>query len=357
MIRTLIFSTFVLASGVVSAQNLPVSQAAETKKAVLEEFTAYRCGNCPLGHETSNTIIDDLGEENVLVIAYHIGGLAVPTSENVPDFRTADGDIMWNHFNVVGTPSGPVNRGSFNSNNFVLNASSWSPNATAIVADTADANVALDVSVNHNTREVTINSEVFYTNNSNETHYISIGYLEEGIISPQISYNSTWNENYFYPNGDYYHRHVFRGYINSADGDAIDASSTNVISNDYTFTVPTDHNGAPINIYALEFYAILHEGLNGPSDSKVINAAKSIDAFVTIEENEIRALVIAPNPNNGTFSIQGLELDDTVLLTDLSGRNVDYARNGKEIRIDASGYYLITVIGNEGIGSGRLIVE
>jgi hypothetical protein len=291
------------------------------------------------------------------VIAYHIGGLAEPTSANEPDFRTADGDIMWNQFNVIGTPSGPVNRGSFNSSGFVLNASSWSPNATAIVADTADANVALDVSINHNTREVTINSEVFYTNNSNETHYLSIGYMEEGIVGPQITYNSAWNSNYFYPNGDYYHRHVFRGFVNSANGDAIDASLSNVISSDYTFTVPTEHNGSPIDIYSLEFFAILHEGLNGPSDSEIINAAKSVDEFVTIVENEIRAIVIAPNPNNGTFSIQGLNADDTVLLTDLSGRNVEYVRNGEDIHVAGSGYYLVTVIGDEGTGSGRLVVE
>lgn len=357
MTRTLFLSTFLLSTSTLFSQSLPVSQAPETKKAVIEEFTAFRCGNCPLGHEETNNIMGNIGEDNVLVIAYHVGSLANPVSVGQPDFRTPDGDIMRTHFNIAGTPSGPVNRSSFGTSAYPVSANSWSPNSTAIVTDTADANVGLDVAINHNTREVTINTEVFYTTNSSETHYLTIGYMEEGIIGPQTTYNSTWNSNYFYPNGDYYHRHVFRGYINSADGDIIDASATGVISNDYTFTVPTEINGISVNIYSLEFFAIVHEGLNGPTDSEIINAAKSTDAFVSIPENKTRDLVIAPNPNNGTFSIDGLELNDSVSITDLSGRNIAFDRNGSEINVREAGYYLVTVSGDQGAGTSRLIVE
>ncbi|MDC0257893.1 Omp28-related outer membrane protein [Crocinitomicaceae bacterium] len=348
---TLVLASLALFSSSVFGQNLPVSQLPETKKAVIEEFTAFRCGNCPLGHQMTNTIGDNLGEENVLVIAYHVGGLATPQSAGDPDFRTPDGDQMRNHFNVAGTPSGPVNRSSFRTSNFIVNANNWSSNCTSEVANTADANVALDVAIDHNTREVTINTEVFYTTNSANTHYLTVGYLEEGIIASQISYNSTWNSDYFYPNGDYYHRHVFRGFINSAEGDVIDANATAIISNDYTFTVPTDINGQPVNIYSLEFFAIVHEGLNGSADSEIINAAKSTDSFVNITEFEKRELIVAPNPNNGSFVINGLEDSDVVMINDLSGRAVDFIREGNRVEVATSGFYLLNVAGDKGSGT------
>ncbi|GAB5415919.1 MAG: hypothetical protein Crog4KO_07000 [Crocinitomicaceae bacterium] len=357
MIRTLFFWGILLSTGTVLGQNLPVSQLPESKKAVIEEFTAFRCGNCPLGHEETNNIMESLGEENVLVIGYHVGSLANPVDAGDPDFRTPDGNVMQAHFNVSGTPSGPVNRSTFGGSSYPLSANEWSPNSSSIVNDTADANVAMDVSINHNTREVTINTEVFYTTNSNETHFLTIGYMEEGIIGPQTSYNSTWNSDYFYPNGDYYHRHVFRGFVNSAEGDSIDATSSGTISNNYTFSVPAEINGAPVNIYSLEFFAIVHEGLNGPTDSEVINAAKTVDAFVSLPEQESRELIISPNPNNGFFHIKGLELNDVVTITDLSGRVVSFERNGKAIEVSQAGYYLVMVRGEAGVGTSRLVVE
>ncbi|PWL24383.1 MAG: hypothetical protein DCO96_14215 [Fluviicola sp. XM-24bin1] len=348
MKKTLFFSAFTFLAGSTFAQNLPVSQVPSAKKAVIEEFTAYRCGNCPLGHELSNNVLDNLGEENALVIAYHVGGLAVPQNAGDPDFRTPEGNVLRNHFSVFGTPSGPVNRSSFGTASIDVSANNWSSNTSMIVNETADANVALDVSINHVTREVTISSEVFYTTNSADTHYLSIGYLEEGVIAPQTTYNTNWNSQYFYPNGDYYHRHVFRGFINSTEGDMVDASATGVITNNYTFTVPAEINGQPINIYSLEFFAILHEGLNGPTDSEIINAAKSIDPFVNIEELSSLELVVAPNPNNGTFTVQGLEDSDQVFVVDTSGRNVEFTRDGNQIEVARSGFYFLKVIGEYG---------
>lgn len=348
MKNTLVIASISLLSVSAFGQNLPVSQQPETKKAVIEEFTAFRCGNCPLGHQTTNTIGDNLGEDNVLVIAYHVGSLAAPVSAGDPDFRTADGDQMQNHFNIAGTPSGPVNRSSFGTSNYIVNANNWSANSASEVANTADANVALDVAIDHITREVTINTEVFYTTNSANTHYLTVGYLEEGVIAAQTTYNSTWNSDYFYPNGDYYHRHVFRGFVNSADGDSIDANTSVVISNDYNFTVPTEINGQPVNIYSLEFFAILHEGLNGPTDSEIINAAKSVDPFVTIPELETRELLVTPNPNNGTFTVQGLEDSDVVQVTDLSGRKIDFLRDQERIEVGTSGFYLLRTDGEKG---------
>ena len=62
----------------IALAQLPVGQAPEYKRVILEEFTAYRCGFCPSGHELANDIETALGDNNVIQVGYHSGSLAMP---------------------------------------------------------------------------------------------------------------------------------------------------------------------------------------------------------------------------------------------------------------------------------------
>lgn len=353
-----LLAAFLLASPVLFAQQLPVSQNPEMKKVLIEEFTAYKCGNCPAGHEAARIIGENLGEENVLVIGYHYGSLASP-DPGLQDFRTPDGNSLGSFFGIVGTPMGPVNRGNFGSSNFVLSANQWSVNAATIRTQPADANVALDVNLDGATRVATIDVEVFYTANSANTHYLTVGYTENGVVGQQTTYNSAWNADFFNMDGTYNHQHVFRGFVTSHEGNAIDASTTGVISNNFTFTVPADHNGHTINIDNLEFFVILHEGENGPTNSAVINVAKTgVTATVGIDElAESLTINALPNPSHGTFNLQGLNSDDVIQIYDISGRAVDFNRENEIISIDQNGLFLIQISGPNGFGTTRVVVE
>ena len=54
------------------SQKLPVNQTQEQKKAVIEEFTGYRCSACPYGHRSTNQYKAACGD-SVIVINIHAG--------------------------------------------------------------------------------------------------------------------------------------------------------------------------------------------------------------------------------------------------------------------------------------------
>lgn len=347
-----------LALSTTFAQNLPVDQNVTARKAVVEEFTAYKCGNCPAGHEALVNTAQVLGEENLIVIGYHYGGLANP-NQGDPDYRTSEGNALGPFFSIAGTPQGPVNRSSFGGSSFVIGASNWGVNAQTIVGQNADVNLALDVTIDAATREATINTEAFYTTNSASTHYLTIGYTQSELVSAQTSYNPSWNAAYFNQDGTYRHQHVFRGIINTSAGTPLDASSTSVITNDYNFTVPADIAGVPVDLSNLEFYAIIHEGENGPTDSEILNGAKTSPVVngLSIDEQAALDIEIFPNPSEGSATIHGLNEKQNIVITDQLGKQVRFEQTGNQISGLDSGLYFVHVSENAASTTLRLLVK
>jgi hypothetical protein len=84
--KKLILFVFSIYSLLSFSQDL-VSTTPSKKNALLEEFTAAGCGNCPTGHSIA-TVIENENPGQIISIRYHHGGLASPQNEEVYDFRT-----------------------------------------------------------------------------------------------------------------------------------------------------------------------------------------------------------------------------------------------------------------------------
>src|SRR5690606_24565105 len=112
---------------------------------------------------------------------------------------------------------------------------------------------------------------------------------------PQVG--SSYNSAAVLPNGKYLHQHMFRGYVNNGGtwGEAIDASQSGVITKTVTYTLPTNINNIPLSIGDLEFFAFLHEGKNGVSNSKVVTAAKVSPTYVNVPTATANANTIVNN--------------------------------------------------------------
>jgi hypothetical protein len=104
---TFIFSIFSLLS---FSQEL-VSTTPTMKNALIEEFTAARCGNCPGGHSIA-TVIENENPGQVISIRYHHGSLASPFGDG-PDFRTNFSSAIALEANLIGQPLGIINRHLF----------------------------------------------------------------------------------------------------------------------------------------------------------------------------------------------------------------------------------------------------
>ena len=328
----------------IALAQLPVGQAPEYKRVILEEFTAYRCGFCPSGHELANDIETALGDNNVIQVGYHSGSLAMPFSPVEPDFRTADGDVLYSFFGVSGTPSASVNRENFGNWSFPLAAGTWLTNAAAEHALVADANIAMEVDIASGTRTALIDIEIFYTTPGSGDHYLTVGYSQNGIVAPQTTYSPSYNPDYFNPDGTYRHQHVFRAFVTDREGVTIDATSTNVISEHFEIGIPYEQEDIAINLDSLEFFAILHKGENGVSNSEVINV---VDAKpqVSLSANEVAKNdhLVFPNPSSGIFQISGLRENVELKLFDQVGKEMDFERNVDQIKVSEKGIFYLRI--------------
>lgn len=328
----------------IALAQLPVGQAPEYKRVILEEFTAYRCGFCPSGHELANDIETALGDNNVIQVGYHSGSLAMPFSPVEPDFRTADGDALYSFFGVSGTPSAAVNREDFGNSSFPLAAGTWLTNAAAEHALVADANIAMEVDIASGTRTALIDIEILYTTPGSGDHYLTVGYSQNGIVAPQTTYSPSYNPDYFNPDGTYRHQHVFRAFVTDREGVTIDATSTNVISEHFEIGIPYEQEDIAINLDSLEFFAILHKGENGVSNSEVINV---VDAKpqVSLSVNDVAKNdhLVFPNPSSGIFQISGLTENVELKLFDQVGKEMDFERNVDQIKVSEKGIFYLRI--------------
>ncbi len=253
-----------LTSFYVSAQ-LPVSQTPENKNVVLEEFTGIHCPYCPDGHRIAQQI-QDAHSDDVFLINVHTGGYAAPNAGE-PDFRTIFGNALATQSQLAGYPAGTINRHYFGhsqqgspSGATALSRSTWANDANTILGQSAYCNVALEASVDISTREMTVNVEVYYTANGSAENYINVALLQDNVEGPQAG-ASSFNPAQVLPNGNYNHMHMLRHLLTGQWGDQVTTTSQGtLIQRQYTYTLPQDINGVPLELGNLQIVAFVAEG-------------------------------------------------------------------------------------------------
>jgi hypothetical protein len=139
----------------------------------------------------------------------------------------------------------------------------------------------------------------------------------------------------------------------------VDANSSSVQSNNYSFTIPNDINGTPIDITQLQFFAIVHEGLNSASDSEILSAAIADPELqnLSIEEYE-SSISIYPNPSNGTFFVDGLDTITSIRIVNIQGQEIEFIQNNNEISIqEQTGLYFVVFEKNGQNFTKRLLIQ
>jgi hypothetical protein len=257
----------------VSAQ-LPVSTTPQNKKAVLEEFTGIHCGYCPDGHKIATNIYN-VDPNNVVLINIHTGGFATP-SAGEPDFRTSDGNSIaaMPNMGISGYPTGDVNRTVFTGTAMAMSRSLWASRVNTIKSQPAYCNVALQGTVDAQTRVLTVQAEVYYTANSPvNTNSLTIALLETDIPGPQADYGN-FNPTNWNPDGTYKHNHVLRKVITPTFGMPVTPTTAgSLFTTTVTYTVPTKYPATgtyttPCLLGRLELVAFVTE-----TNSVTINAA------------------------------------------------------------------------------------
>jgi len=257
-----------------------VTTEVQQKNAVLEEYTGIHCTYCPEGHAIAQAL-QNANPGRVTLINIHQGSFAVPSGSE-PDFRTIFGDALAAQTGLTGYPSGTVNRHVFpglsSGNNTALGRSAWVSAAGIIFGETTPVNVGANSSYNAETRELTVNVELYYTANSPQaTNFINVALTENGILGPQTGGGMGNN---------YVHNHMLRWLITDQWGDEItETTQGSFVQRTYTYTVPEDFvtENCDISVFVTETHQEIYNGVTIPA----INGTTLPIANVTLNSNAV----------------------------------------------------------------------
>lgn len=322
--KKLLLNTAVLtALGSSAFAQLPVSTTPQNRKVVLEEFTGIHCVYCPDGHKRANMLQASKPAGDVVLVNIHTGGYATPGAGE-PDFRTAEGAAIASisGMNISGYPTGSVNRHFFNTvpaqTGFATNRGDWARFADSILAMPSYVNVALQGTLDAQTRQLTVDVQVYYTGtpSASVANNLTVMLLEDNVLGPQIGSGD------FYPqmiqvDGNYTHNHMLRKVLTpSATGETLTGTATGTtITKTYTYTVPAQFVNNPSYLGNLQLAAFVAEGNSeimtaayGPIT--ITNVANPLEGQFTgnvISETEVCQGVLNPIVkvfNNGSTPIQ-----------------------------------------------------
>lgn len=202
------------------------------KKVLLEEYTGFRCPNCPAAAATAHDLKNLFGERLVIISA-HVGILAMPIGGNYNyDFRDSTGTAWDNFFgpSSIGLPKGMINRIGYPvQSSYILDAGDWGSKINGIILDSADANIEIHSTLNETTRELTVDLDAYFYADLTGTYYVNVCIIEDSIIKYQ-------KDQILGDIPDYNHMHVLRGSVSNIWGDllitdpAADSSSFHSLS-------------------------------------------------------------------------------------------------------------------------------
>lgn len=294
MKKTLLTS-FLLGIGFVNAQTF-VPTTPQNKKVILEEFTGVNCVYCPQGHAIANAI-KTADPNNVFLINIHEGGYSVPGAGQ-PDFRTSFGTSIVAQTGLAGYPAGTVNRTFFpgfsqnNATGTAMSRNYWTSAANTIKNQPSYVNVALQASINAQTRVLTVTVETYYTGTSTApTNKLNVALLQNNTFGPQTGGGMGNNYN---------HQHRLVHLLTGQWGTLVAPTTTGSFNTQtLTYTIPASYNGIAADIAELELVAFITE-----SQQNVVSGNGAKPTYTGLPANEValKSITTIANQCSNNFS-------------------------------------------------------
>ncbi len=211
------------------------SEFANTKRIlVLEEFTGYRCSNCPAGTLIAKQLVQDYPDQLMLLSIHASTDFAAPLNNPdgsfTTDFRTTEGEEYLTAFEVENFPSGMVNR-LYKDNKYTVGKDEWEARILDL-KDLAPKYSITAMNLYHDSLNyVKTKVDVVRTNGTTENVKVLLLLTESEIIDWQIDGVNTLS--------NYVHNHVLRGSMNGVWGADLSFSNDSA-----TYSAETTLNSA-----------------------------------------------------------------------------------------------------------------
>ncbi|MBS1518628.1 MAG: Omp28-related outer membrane protein [Bacteroidetes bacterium] len=330
---------FVLTALVILSFGFENTNAAP-RNVLIEYVTGTWCGNCPCGHQTVNTILNQ--HPNTIVLAYH-------AFSNDP-FRNFNGNEIVGLFGFSSTPTSSIDRNVFIG---TLNYPLWTASVNDRYGTSPDAPVNIDIiskSYNEINRELTVNVEASALEDLNGQYKITAVIAEDNIIYQQNFYSQCGTPGIVQ---NYTHDHVTRNIINGAAGENLNSGGTwsngQMISKNFQTTLDASWNAENCNI-VIYVYREESSLRNSEVQQAVMESVTGTTGITPVSSSVPVGYELSqnyPNPFNPNTNIKFSIPEDgnvSFKVYDISGKTIgDYVngflqRGSYNVEIDGSGF-------------------
>ena len=185
------------------------------RNVLIEEFTAVRCNNCPLGHSDLKNLENQHGER-IVVVGVHSGPLSTPYPNPRYDFRTPESTFIDSYLGgVLLQPSAAINRTRFPAEtSLILDRPKWTGYIESELAQNAPVNIYLTSEYDPATRIVKLNMRNRFSQDLTDTLAITVAITESNMVEDQKLPDNSVDTGYT-------HKHVLRKIITPFSGRTI----------------------------------------------------------------------------------------------------------------------------------------
>lgn len=219
------------------------------RKVLVEEFTGFRCKNCPDATKLLHGLVDNTYKDKAVMVAIHAGELAAPDlPEFVEDYRVLpDAQSMYDYYQLDAVPYALINRvkNPADSSYSFLQQGQWAGVLSTETVLDAEASLAITTSYNTTSRQVNITIDGKYLVDGTANEFIHLYLVEEVVEGKQDSLGIILH--------DYHHKSMLRAFINGLNGEKIKSSpilKDETFTKTFTYTLPAKVNPAECAIVA-----------------------------------------------------------------------------------------------------------
>ena len=275
IINIYIFIFLLLVSSLYAQTPRWVSTEVQNRVAVLEDFTSAELPQCAAGHKEAYKLAERYSNNFIVMNIYcnwgSWGSGSDTSNQNTQhklDLTTDEGLLIYNNSgdsvfppSKWSMPCGAINRST---KPWALTPDEWESTAVNIMNQTSVVNVYVVSQVNYAARELTVEVEYYYTDDSPVSeNYLTVMLLQNEILGYQYN-DQLENPEYIYDKNRslYRHMHVLRKVISNdgAWGDTIvNTKKGSYEYRKYTVTLPDSIKNVPLDLTNLEVVAFVSE--------------------------------------------------------------------------------------------------
>lgn len=175
------------------------------QRVLIEKFTGHRCNNCP-NADADVSLIKLAYGDRVSFISYHVlENFAGPNPILPTDFRTPEGNFISDFFQIIGIPTGMVNRIDYTASGTAHRKPSgaWANFMDSELSRVPIFDIKINPQWNASNRSSSVEIVLECVNNFSNDVEVVVSAIENGIVAGQLMPNNSINQNYV-------HESVFR---------------------------------------------------------------------------------------------------------------------------------------------------